>query len=288
MTSQRPRPALPGPALIATPAAARAAWAAHVSANRAQVERLREEAESDDFYAPLAAVFRADPARRADPVLNAILAFARPGDTWLDVGAGGGRYALGVARAVRRLIAVEPSAGMREVFRDVARQAGITNTDLRDERWPPAGDPPPVDVALITHVGYDIEAIGPFLDALEAAATRGCVAVLLERSPLAAFETLWPPVHGEPAAMLPALPELIALLLARGRMPEVRLLGDHIWGFDSRQEAEQAGLRRLWLAQGSAKHQRLRDALPAQLQPYDGGVRLRTPNRIGLVSWEST
>lgn len=117
-----------------SPGEAEADWGARVRANREQAERLREERPTDDFYAPVASVFRADPTRLDDPTLNALLDLVRPGDAWLDLGAGGGRYGLGIARAVRHLVAVEPSEAMRAVFSAAAVDYGIENVDLRGER----------------------------------------------------------------------------------------------------------------------------------------------------------
>ena len=50
-----------------------AAWAARVRANRDQVERIREVPDGTDFYAPVNSLFRADPTRTDDPVLDALL-----------------------------------------------------------------------------------------------------------------------------------------------------------------------------------------------------------------------
>ena len=113
---------------------------------------------------------------------------------------------------------------MRTVLEEVRAQHGIENLDLIGERWP-IQRALQADVALITHVGYDVEAIGPFLEAFEAAAKRLCVALLLERAPGAAFAGLWKAVHGSPYAPLPALPEFLRLLEARGRPP--RAAKDH-------------------------------------------------------------
>ena len=276
-----------------TPADAQEAWAARVRANRAQAERLREDAPSDDFYANVAPIFRADPTRRDDPSLNALLDLAHPDDTWLDVGAGGGRYGLGIARAVQHLIAVEPSAGMRAVFTETASDYGITNIDLRNHHWPADTPPPAVDIAFISHIGYDIEDIGPFLDALESAASRTCAALLMQPSPISGFASFWPAVHDEPQHGLPGLADFLALLLARGALPEMRLVDEHVWRFDSAADAEEAALRRLWLAPDGPKAARMRAALQAELLPDDRdpgagagpGVRLRHGSRIGLVTW---
>src|SRR5436305_2593495 len=87
------------------------AWGARVRANREQVEHFRE-ASPADFYAPIASMFRADPRRQDEPALQALRQLARPDDTVLDIGAGGGRYALPLALATREVVAIEPSEGM--------------------------------------------------------------------------------------------------------------------------------------------------------------------------------
>jgi cyclopropane fatty-acyl-phospholipid synthase-like methyltransferase len=69
-------------------------WAARVRANRDQAERFREQTEGADFYAPVASAFRADPRRTDEPALEMLLGLVRPGDTWLDIGSGAGRYAM--------------------------------------------------------------------------------------------------------------------------------------------------------------------------------------------------
>src|SRR5579864_9538562 len=91
------------------------AWAARVRANREQVDRFRE-ANPSDFYAPVASMFRADPRRHDDPALDILLELVEPTDTLLDIGAGGGRYALPLALACHEVIALDPSAGMRQVL----------------------------------------------------------------------------------------------------------------------------------------------------------------------------
>lgn len=275
----------PGAVLRPSAQAALDDWRALVEANNAQVLRARERIDSDDFYAPIAAAFRADPARTDDPTLNALQEMATPDATWLDVGAGGGRYALGLARHVQRLIAVEPSEGMRQVFEEVRADAGISNVEVIPQRWP-LGDPPAVDVVMFTHVGYDIADIGAFLDGVEQAARDRCVAALLDRSPGSAFSELWPGVHGEPAALLPALPEFLTLLLARGRLPDVRIVGARPFRYDSPAAAEDAARHRLWVNEGTDKHARLRELLPGFLIPQpDGTVLAGPPLAIGLVTW---
>jgi hypothetical protein len=66
---------------------------------------------------------------------------------------------------------------MLESLREIADDYAIENIRTVEGRWPPA-DPVRYesDVVLIAHVAYDVEAIGPFVDAMELAARRLCVA----------------------------------------------------------------------------------------------------------------
>ena len=97
---------------------AEAGWAERVIANREQVDRIREVPDGD-FYAPVRSLFRADPTRTDDPVLQALLAKVEPGDQWLDVGAGAGRFALPIARALAAsggsVVALDASPSMLEI-----------------------------------------------------------------------------------------------------------------------------------------------------------------------------
>ena len=266
------------------------AWADRVRRDRLQVDRHREVSDGADFYRPVTSLFRADPRRTDEPMLDALLALADPDDTWLDIGAGAGRYALPLALRVREVIAVEPSDGMRSVLEELALEHGIANVRTIDDRWPPApAGPGPVihaDVALIAHLGYDIEAIGPFLDAMDAAAGRLCVAILMDRQPSSIADPFWPPIHDEERVALPALPEFLDLLTARGRQPSVIRFPREPRSVDSFEELHAFVRRQLWLASGGPKDRRLEGLVRAVARCVDGRWSLPQPSLdIGLVSW---
>lgn len=267
-----------------------ATWAERVRANREQAERLRETM-GGDFYAPVSGLFVADPRRTGEPVLEVLQALARPEDTWLDIGAGAGRYALPLALRVRAVIAVEPSAGMRRALRTGLGEHGIENLRVVPGTWPEAlselGDLPAADVALIAHVGYDIEEIGPFLDAMETAVGERCVAVLTDRSPAAVADPFWPVVHGESRVPLPALPQLVELLRARGRETEVIRVERSPRTFES-VDALTAFLRRqLFIAEGGEKDIHFRASLPDMIVRRDGAWTLAEgpAGSVGVVTW---
>ncbi len=278
---------------VDTPADLRAvlaeAWGDRVRANREQVDRFREVPDAADFYGPVTSLFRADPDRTDDPILDRLRSLARPADTWLDIGAGAGRFALPLARTVDEVIALDPSAGMLDALGELAREHGIANVRVIQARWPlPAGVPAPSgDVALIAHVSYDIEDIGPFVAAMEAAARRLCVAVLMERQPSSIADVLWPPVHGEERVALPALPEFVELLRAGGSTPTVELGLRTPRRFASREELEGFLRRQLWIAPGGDKDRRFRETLGGLVEPTPDGFGLRgqRPLPVGIVTW---
>jgi SAM-dependent methyltransferase len=273
---------------------AAAAWADRVRANREQVDRVREVPDGADFYARVTSLFRADPRRTSEPVLDLLKGIARSDETWLDIGAGAGRYALPLALMVREVVAIDPSAGMLGVMRELMAEHGIGNVRIVEGRWPPnaalaaqLGPFPLADVALIAHVGYDIEAIGPFLDAMEAAARRLSVAVLMHSTPASVAEPFWPPVHGEPRIPLPALPEFVELLRSRGREPQIAEAQREPRRFESREALEGFLRRQMWIADGGEKERRYQEVLDRLVVEEDGefGLAGQGPLPVGVVTW---
>jgi CTP:molybdopterin cytidylyltransferase MocA len=273
------------------------AWADRVRRNREQVDRFRETPDGADFYRSVSAIFREDPDRTGDPVLEALRRHARADDTWLDIGAGAGRYALPLARSVREVVALDPSPSMLEHLRGALAGHSIDNIRVMEGRWPDVLHSKEgkldaaltADVALIAHVGYDVEAIGPFLDAMERVARRLCVGVLMERSPAQLAEPFWPPLHGEPRIALPALPAFVDLLTARGRRPTVEMVESSSRRWASRAELEGYVRRQTWVAPGTPKDRELQRLLDSWVRTAEGGtveLAVGDPLRIGVVTWE--
>lgn len=260
-------------------------WARRVRANREQVERFREAPERADFYAPVAQVFAADPRRTDEPVLNLLREMVQPNDLWLDIGAGGGRYALPIALAAREVVAVDVSDAMLKVLRDGAAKNGIENVRIVQSRWP-AEEPIQADVSLISHVGYDIEEIGPFLDAMEAATRRMCVAILLSESPAQVAARFWPRIHGEQREPLPALAEFLSLLMARGHFFDLKMLTRPTQGYATVEAAGAFFRQQLFIEPGGAKDRLLQAILAADLEERDGRYALLSGDiPLGVVIW---
>lgn len=264
--------------------AAAEAWAQQVRSGRDQLARLREVDEPADFYGPMAQRFALDPHRTDDEALEVLRALARADDTWLDIGAGGGRYALPLALAVRRVIALEPSGAMLGVLRAGIAEHGISNVEIVEDEWPPRRSIQ-ADVALLAHVGYDIEAFGVFLDAAEQSADR-CVAIMRTSGAARLNAVLFPEIHGEPRQAYPMLPELVDLLAARAVEAEVTLVDRGAWGFGSPEQVLEAARRLLYLRPGSEKDQRLLRLVAERATERDGRWDIDWSSmQDGVVTW---
>lgn len=261
-------------------------WRARIAANREQVDHVREVEDAADYYASRAQGFRPiDPRHDTDPIVAAVQSLVQPGETWLDIGAGGGRYALPLAVKVGEVIALDPSQSMLNALREGASASGIENVRIINARWPLA-DAPTADVALAANVLYDIDDVEGFLEAMEASARRLCVVVMAEFTPPTPVDRLWPDVHGIERAELPALAAFETLLLARGTLFEVRLPERTPTSYASHEDALAQARRHTWVRPGGEKDQRLQVVLRERLVEQDGRYALGwAPVRVGVVSW---
>jgi SAM-dependent methyltransferase len=256
-------------------------WVEIVEAEYEQVERLREW-RNTDYYQPIANQFTDDPWRSNDEILDALRSFGRPDSVWLDIGAGGGRYALPLSLTSKRVIAVDPSSGMRDALRGEIERHGFQNIEQLDLRWPEGSDGIEADLSLAAHVGYDIRNINEFIDGMERATRERCIVLMMDRAPSGGFDRLWEQVHGEPRMRLPAMREYVHLLLARGAAPEIRNFPREReeWTPDSLLVSAR---RRLWLVEGSEKDMQLQELLQ---QEGDAGVTdYQTPEMISMIVW---
>lgn len=256
-------------------------WREIVEAEYEQVERLREWRDTD-FYRPIASHFTDDPYRSGDDILDTLRSFGDEDTVWLDIGAGAGRYALPLAVSGKQVIAVDPSEGMQEALRSEIERYGLENIEQRGLRWPEGAEDIQADISLAAHVGYDIREINAFVDGMERATRQRCVALLMDRAPSGGFEGLWAAVHGERKTPLPAMPEFVHLLLARGATPEIRIFPrqHEPW---TEEELRASARRRLWLSEGSEKDRRLQALLDEEIR--EGTLDFDTPTRIAMISW---
>ena len=141
--------------------------------------------------------------------------------TVLDVGAGSGAAGLPLVAAgeADRLVAVDPSDAMLVAL---AARAAALGADVATVtgRWPAAdvvAAAGVADVVVCHHVLSDVADIGPFVDALTAAARVAVVVELPPRHPLSWMTPLWQRFHGLDRPTSPTSDgDLPAVLAERG------------------------------------------------------------------------
>lgn len=203
-------------------------YAARVDAAIAQRTRLRGELPAGDRWTgPRAQMFRADPRRPLTADLALVAEYLQPDDTFVDVGGGAGRICLPMALRCREVIDVDPSAGMQAEFDAACGEAGITNARYIRRDWlDPALDVQSVqgDVTLAANVTYFMRDIVPFLQKLEAAARRRAMVLIGSVPPPSQNALLFRLVWDEEEEDAAGQAELLPVLWAMGRVPEVRVL----------------------------------------------------------------
>ncbi len=264
------------------------AWGEMVRVEHEQSDRMRG-ARPADHWTDYARQFKDDPHRQGDPVVEALRTRLRPGDTLLDVGAGGGRLALPLALSCRSVTAVEPSPSMCAVLNETAGEYGISNLSVTQAGWLEA-EVEPADVVLCSHVVYVVEDIGPFVRKLCSHSRRLVVCVLFRSPPQSQIYGLWERVHGEMRHRLPCLPEFLPVLEELGIGAEVTEVDKQpARGFDSLEEARQTIQRRLYVNDGTEAKERLEQALEESLHEVNGAwlVRGAPPLHPCIVAWET-
>ena len=265
-------------------------WRQQVEARHDQGRRLdREHRRGDAWGAGRAARFRriVSEAATADPLLERVSRLVDGETTVLDVGAGPGRHALPLARLARRVVAVEPSAAMREQLLENAAEAGVTNLVVVEGEWPAAAERvEPADVVICAHVLYPVAEVEPFLRALDVKARRACFVQLRigqrEGPYLELFERVW----GEPRHLAPTAVDLFAVAYELGFMANFEVVPFPAWRrFDSVDEAVENARQDVLNPEG--KDELVRAYVEPRLERVDGKLALPNETRhAGVVWWQ--
>ena len=261
-------------------------WGEMVRVEHEQSDRMRG-VRPTDHWTQYARLFKDDPRRSGDVLLEQLRARLRAEDTMLDVGAGGGRLALPLALSCRSVNAVEPSPSMCAVLRETAEENGI-DVGVVESNWADA-QVEPADVVLCSHVIYVVEDIGAFVSKINSHARRLVLMVVFQSAPQSQMYQLWEQVHGEPRHPLPSLPHFRPVLDEMGLAYEIEELpADPARGFDSEEEARDMIAQRLYISRGSEAESKLSGILDASLQEEPDGIwRIKgsQPLQTCIVSW---
>ena len=262
-------------------------WKTQVKAHHAQSIRAMGGREPEDFWRRFASRFREDPRRTDDPVLNRLLQEVSPETTVLDVGGGGGRFALPLALRCRHVTAVEPSPSMIETLQEGAHQANLSNLTTVQETWEEV-EIEPADVVLCAHVLYGVEEVEPFLRKLNSHALKRVLILMFMDFPQAHLSPFWERVHREKRIQLPGLRELQGVLWEMGIYPDLEMV--HTFNphaFETWEAAQEEFRRRLYVVPGTEQDRRLEQVMGELLEKAPEGFAIRGAplRRLGLLSW---
>jgi SAM-dependent methyltransferase len=222
--------------------------------------------------------------------MQRLLPHLRPEDTVLDIGAGTGRYVPILARTVSRVIAVEPSPAMHVQLEQCIAAEKLDNVEVMATAWPPTSIPR-TDVVLSAHVVYSIREIGPFLQAMDAAARRACYLFLMTRHINELFSPFWEQFHGQARLLLPTALETLNVLYQLGFSANLELLpANQQMTFIDADEALDDIRRRLWVAPHPERDTALRAAID-ELLVYNADGSLTFPGTgrtSALLWWDAT
>jgi SAM-dependent methyltransferase len=223
---------------------------------------------------------------RPSPTLQVVLDLAGQDSDVLDVGAGAGRYSLALARAGRRVTAVEPDDGMRAALVDLA---GSLPVDVVPGGWPETAAVVGAHaVVLCANVVYNVASIGPFLAALVEKAARGVVIELTASHPWVHFGPYYRTLHGLERPSGPQTADLLAVIdeelgvqahvASWARPPDVM--------FESMDELVEYYARRLVLPR--PRWPELNDLLRPEAELVHGRWQVGPPERAFATVWWST
>lgn len=252
---------------------------------------FRDPPPDEDPWTGLARSF-APPDRAEedlDPAVPVIDTYLDKNDTVIDVGAGGGRLAIPLARRCAGVITVEPSPAMRAGMEASISELGVDNVEVVAETWEDA-DIQKGDHVVCSHVMYATTPILPFLEKLQNHARKRVTVMLRERPPQGNFHELFERLFGEKRIPLPAMPEFRGLLESLDIKYDLHRLEDRPHGefrdFDS---ALRRSTQRLFLNSGSPNATRLAELMPSCLVPNGDGVKFSwaEPQKGWLVTWST-
>lgn len=256
-----------------------------------QAERIRTLGkQSDDHWQKIAPTFRPPSDDQDDGAVTYLASLIGRDDRAIDVGAGGGRMAVPLAKQCREVVAVEPSPSMRAVLEEAIRQRGIGNIRIVAASWEEA-EVDPAELAFASHVSYSVRDIDLFLRKLTARATKSAALVIMTDPPQSPFAPLWKAVYGEDRLRLPCRDEVLDVLREQGLTPEVIPLRPiPVTPFGTPAEALDTFRSRLFAAPGTPADARLQAAIHDLTEVRDGQVWVKDarPRDRQILVWGGT
>ncbi len=247
---------------------------------RNQVQAWRERAREYD-----ARIQRrwSQPDSTRDLILSRV-----DGDTTvLDIGAGTGRWAILLARHVRRVTAVEPAPAMVRVMTENLVQEGIENVQVIQGSWPNV-QVGPHDVSLCAHGMYSSPDLPAFVRAMVQVTRRSCYLLLRAPTASSVMAEIARHIWGQPHAS-PNFTVAYNVLLDMGIHANVLMEDSGLWQPETHASLDEAlseVKRRFGLDESAEYDGYLRKMLARRLVLQDGRYVWPREMRSALVYWD--
>jgi SAM-dependent methyltransferase len=215
-----------------------------------------------------------------------------PGGSVLDVGVGGGATSLPLASGLTggsgatSIVGVDGQQDMLDAFEATAAEIGANVTTMLGA-WPEvAAKAPDADVVVCGHVLYNVQALEPFVLALNRHARRRVVLELTREHPIAWMADLWHAFHGIEWPHGPTADDAQEALRDLGldvRREDRTASGDRGGGFARREDAVALIRRRLCLTPD--RDADIAEALGHLLRQEDGLWSTGPAHRVVVTLW---
>jgi len=230
--------------------------------------------------------FRRDSAFRHDPLLDFVLEHLRPDQTFLDIGAGTGRWTLPAAQHVKSVTALEPSDSMLEMLYENIEKAGIQNITVIQGRWETTGVGQH-DIVACAHGIYETSDLAAFVRKMEQTAAERCYLVLRLPPWDGIITRLSLEINGHPYDSPNAVLAYNALY-SLGIYPNVLVEdGMHHWRDDTVEQAFDRAKRHLNLDSSGEHDALIRTTLEECLTLTDGRYLWPDGMRSALLWWDT-
>jgi SAM-dependent methyltransferase len=110
---------------------------------------------------------------RPDPLLDFIRKEINAQDTVVEIGPGTGRWTIPLAKTIKSVTAIEPTAAMADILRENIGNAGLDNVDIISQTWEEASLSIH-DIAICAHGMYGSPDLAEFVRKMERFARKKC------------------------------------------------------------------------------------------------------------------
>jgi 2-polyprenyl-3-methyl-5-hydroxy-6-metoxy-1,4-benzoquinol methylase len=213
--------------------------------------------------------FRRDSPVRPDPLLDFVLKELNEEQSFLDIGAGNGRWAIPAAKIASKVTAVEPSNSMLEMLHENIVKEELDNIRIVQGRWEET-DVEPHDIVSCTHAIYETKDFATFIRKMEGRARERCYLVLRLPPHDGITGQLFQKIHGHPYDS-PNAHLAYNALYSMGIYPNVLVEEEmHNWSDSTFEEAFSRAKRHLNVRETGEYDDLIRETLTKRLTLHGG------------------